>query len=329
MYRLIGAAAAIVGVVGMNTYASAQEQTLRVVTGTPVNLVWNTPLNELIAAVNARGEGVIKMELIGGPEAVPVAEQFRGISTGVFEVQFGPNQYLQGDIPASQVFNGSNRTAMDLRADGAFDALNKFYNEQGNIQYLGYFGSGYQFHLMLTKTPPEGGPYGYDFTGLRVRGTGTFGPFFEKLGITLRDIQVAEVYTALERGGIDGVGWVTLASLDLGFDDFIKARILPTWWQGDLGMTINLDTWNGLSDEAKTILTEEVIAAEAKAHAFFVGLSEKEAAGFDAAGAEVLQIEGEAAANFLDAAYSSRWDEIIQRMGEEDGNALRDLFYRP
>ncbi len=329
MYRFVGAAAALLGAISVNTHASAQEQTLRVVTGTPVNLVWNGPLQEVIAAVNERGAGIIKMELLGGPEAVPVTEQFRGISTGVFEVQFGPNQYLQGDIPASQVFNGSNRTAMELRADGAFDVLNEFYNEQGNIQYLGYFGSGYQFHLMLTKVPPEGGEFGRDFSGLRVRGTGTFGPFFDKLGITLRDIQVGEVYTALERGGIDGVGWVTLASLDLGFDDFIKARILPTWWQGDLGMTINLDTWNALSDEAKTILTEEVTAAEERAHAYFVGLSEKEAAGFDAAGAEVIQLEGEGAANFLDAAYSSRWDEIIQRMGEEDGAALRDLFYRP
>jgi len=309
--------------------ARAQERTLRVVTGTPVNLVWNNPLKDLIAVVNERGKGVIQLELVGGPEAVPVPEQFRALSSGVVDILFGPNQYFQGDIPASQAFNASNRSAMDLRADGAWDVINSYYQPQGNIRLLGYFGSGYNFILLLRNVPPEGGAFGRNFDGLRLRGTGTYAPLYSGLGVTLRDIQVAEVYTALERGAIDGLGWVTLAATDLGYEKFVKARILPTFWQGDLGMAINLDTWNALSEPARAILSEAVIEAEANAHAYFQGLAEAEAAAFAAAGTETVELPADGAAAFLDLAYSSRWDEIIGRMGEVDGTALRDLFYRP
>ncbi|MFC3228348.1 hypothetical protein ACFOGJ_13985 [Marinibaculum pumilum] len=328
---LAGAALAATALIlsGFAGPARAEEKVLKVVTGTPVSLVWNQPLKDFIAAVNERGKGVVQVELVGGPEAVPVPEQFRALSSGLVDMHFGPNQYFQGDIPASQAFNASNRSAMDLRADGAWDVINGYYEPQGNIHYLGYFGSGYEFILLLREPPPEGGAFGRDFSGLRLRGTGTYAPLYDALGVTLRDIQVAEVHTALERGAIDGLGWVTLAATDLGFDDFIKARILPTFWQGDLGMAINLDSWNALPQEARTILNEEAAKAEAKAHAFFQDLAAKEAAAFAAAGTQTIELPGDGAAAFLDTAYASRWDEILQRMGEDDGGALRDLFYRP
>lgn len=329
--RAAGAAvlAASLAGMGLSGAARAEEKTLKVVTGTPVNLVWNNPLRDFIAAVNARGKGVVQVDLIGGPEAVPGAEQFRALSTGVIDMHFGPNQYFQGDIPASQAFNASNRSAMDLRADGAWDVINSYYNPQGNIQYLGYFGSGYEFIVLLEKTPPEGGTFGRDFSGLRLRGTGTYAPLYEAMGVTLRDIAVPEIYTALERGAIDGLGWVTLAATDLGYQKFIKTRMLPTFWQGDLGMSINLDTWNALPQEAKTILNEEAAKAEAAAHAFFKEKAGNEEAAFAAAGTETVALPSDGAAAFLDTAYSSRWNEIIQRMGEDNGGALRDLFYRP
>ncbi|MEQ8349267.1 MAG: hypothetical protein RIB84_06575 [Sneathiellaceae bacterium] len=326
-----GAAALAVTVAGMALSGTvrAEEKVLKVVTGTPVNLVWNNPLKDFIAAVNERGKGVVQVELVGGPEAVPGAEQFRALSSGVIDMHFGPNQYFQGDIPASQAFNASNRSAMDLRADGAWDVINSYYNPQGNIQYLGYFGSGYEFILLLEKAPPEGGPFGRDFSGLRLRGTGTYAPLYKSMDATLRDIAVPEIYTALERGAIDGLGWVTLAATDLGYQKFIKARVTPTFWQGDLGMTINLDTWNALPQEARTILSEEAAKAEAAAHAFFKEKAAAEEAAFAAAGTATVALPADGAASFLDTAYSSRWNEIIQRMGETDGGALRDLFYRP
>lgn len=321
--------AALALAAGLTAAPALAETTLRVVAGTPVNLVWNQPLTDLIERVNERGKGEVQLQLLGGPEAVPVPEQFRALSTGLIEMHYGPNQYFQGDIPASQAFNASNRSAMDLRADGAWEKINEYYVPQGNIRYLGYYGSGYQFTLLLREVPPEGGPFGHDFSGLRLRGTGTYKPLYDALGVTLRDVAVAEVFTALERGSVDGIGWVTLAATDLGYQQFLKARILPVFWQGDLGLTINEDAWAGLSDEGRRILAEEIARSEAEAHAFFTEKARAEAQAFDAAGTVAVTLPPEGAAKYLEAAYSSRWDEIIGRMPAGEGEALRGLFYRP
>ena len=133
--------------------ANAQEVTLKVVTGTPKNLIWNQPLWTFIDRVNERGKGIVKLEYIGGPEVTPVPEQFRAVSTGIIDLHYGPNQYLQGQIPESQAFNASNQSAMALRASGGLGLIDDIYREKGNMHFLAYFGSGYQFLIYLTDEP--------------------------------------------------------------------------------------------------------------------------------------------------------------------------------
>lgn len=308
--------------------AIAQEITLKVVTGTPKNLIWNQPLWGFIDAVNARGKGVIQLEYIGGPEVTPVPEQFRAVSTGIIDLHYGPNQYLQGQIPESQAFNASNQSAMALRASGGLGLIDEIYREKGNMRYLGYFGSGYQFLIYLKDAPKRTASGGVDLSGLKLRGTGTYKDFFDSLGAVTRTVQVAEVYTSLERGVVDGIGWVTLAVTGLSLDDFLKYRVYPTYWQGDLGMTVNLDSWNKLSPEARTILAEESEKAEAAAHAFFIAEATKETAKLKESGMQDVVLEGAAAETYLASAYDSRWREIAAKVGDTRANQLRVLFQK-
>lgn len=306
--------------------ASAQEITLKVVTGTPKNLIWNQPLWSFIDAVNARGKGIVQLEYIGGPEVTPVAEQFRAVSTGIIDLHYGPNQYLQGQIPESQAFNASNQTAMALRASGGLGMIDEIYRDKGNMRYLGYFGSGYQFLIYLNDEPKRNAAGGVDLSGLKLRGTGTYKDFFDSLGAVTRTVQVAEVYTSLERGVVDGIGWVTLAVTGLSLDDFLKYRVYPTFWQGDLGMTINQDSFNKLSPEARTIIAEEAVKAEAAAHAFFIDEAIKENAKLKESGMKDIVLDGDAAKTYLASAYDSRWREIAAKVGDTRANELRALF---
>ncbi|MYG51242.1 MAG: C4-dicarboxylate ABC transporter substrate-binding protein [Rhodospirillaceae bacterium] len=312
----------------MGSASAAKEVTLKVVTGTPKNLIWNRPLWNFIDRVNERGKGIVQLKYIGGPEVTPVPEQFRAVSTGIIDLHYGPNQYLQGQIPESQAFNASNRSAKDLRAAGALAEIDSIYNAKGNMRFLGYFGSGYQFLIYLKDKPKRTASGGVDLSGLKLRGTGTYKDFFDSLGAVTRTVQVAEVYTSLKRGNVDGIGWVTLAVTALSLDEFLKYRIYPTYWQGDLGMTINLDRWKSLSGEARKIIEEEAIRAEAAAHAFFVEEAKKETAKLVKAGMKDIVLEGAAAKAYLDSAYGSRWAEIAAKVGDDTAGKLRGLFLK-
>ena len=195
--KFAAALAAMVIAAFMGSASAAQEVTLKVVTGTPQNLIWNQPLWDFIDRVNERGEGMVQLKFIGGPEVTPVPEQFRAVSTGIIDLHYGPNQYLQGQIAESQAFNASNQSAMDLRAAGALAEIDSIYNAKGNMRFLAYFGSGYQFLIYLKDEPKRTASGGVDLSGLKLRGTGTYKDFFDSLGAVTRTVQVAEVYTSL------------------------------------------------------------------------------------------------------------------------------------
>ncbi|GMG84583.1 TRAP transporter substrate-binding protein DctP [Paralimibaculum aggregatum] len=95
-----------------------------------------------------------------------------------------------------------------------------------------------------------------DFQGMKLRmPEGTASEIFRNIGAAPVNIPGAEVYTSLERGVIDGADWGTLSmNQDLGFHKIAPYPIYPGLHSMPMGeVAINLDTWNGLPDDLKTI----------------------------------------------------------------------------
>src|SRR4051812_47093959 len=90
----------------------AAEATLKVVTVFPSNHTLNIPFMEMLKDINARGKGVLQMQYIGGPEAVPVPEQLSALQRGVTDVFFGPASFYDGQVPETGAHNASNKSAM-------------------------------------------------------------------------------------------------------------------------------------------------------------------------------------------------------------------------
>ena len=68
------------------------------------------------------------------------------------------------------------------------------------------------FHLYLNKQINKP-----DLTGLKIRITPVYRDFFQALGATVVQTAPGEVYTALERGVVDGYGWPITGIFDLGW----------------------------------------------------------------------------------------------------------------
>jgi TRAP-type C4-dicarboxylate transport system, periplasmic component len=146
------------------------------------------------------------------------------------------------------------------------------------------------------------------------------------------DLPTTEVYAALERGVVDATGWTQIGLIDLKWNEFLNYRIEPCFFSTDLGVIVNLEKWNSLSEDARTILQDVAIAHEAESAAKLGALRDSDFAALEIAGMEVVTLEGDAAEAYLAAAVSSTWDRMKTLMAESPQGAgnydrLLELFY--
>src|SRR5262249_40777743 len=123
------------------------------------------------------------------------------------------------------------------------------YGQKMNAVYVAKLTGVNPFHLYLNKkiTSP-------DLTGLKLRITPVYRDFFQALGATVVQTAPGEVYTALERGVVDGYGWPISGIFDLGWQEKTKYRVDPGFYTAELSVLVNKTTWDKLTAEQKAIL---------------------------------------------------------------------------
>ena len=319
------AAAALAAI---SLHCAAAETTLKVVTVFPRNHTFNIPVFEMLNEVNAKGKGVLQLQYIGGPEAVPPTEQLAALQRGVFDIFAGPASYYDGQVPDTGAHNASNKSAMELRKDGALDHLNKAFNAKANAQYLAYLGSGYTFYIFTKAEPKRTAAGGFDLKGLKIRGPSIYRPFYDTQGITAVNVQVPEMYSALERGVIEGIGFPLIGITQQGWEKLLKYRVLPAFWQGDVAIIANLDAWKKLDAKQKDFLQKLAIETERKAHAAFQAESKQEEQKLRAAGMKDVQPSPDEAKKYAAAAYNSLWEQLSKRLSKAEVDNLRKYFYK-
>lgn len=326
MSRLLSAASLVL----LSSFASvtaSAEVTLKAIIQFPRNHTFNVPFFAWIKEVNANGKGAVQVQFIGGPEAMPVMEQLNALQRGVTDIFFGSTSFFDGQVPETGALNASNKSAPELRAAGGQELLNKAFNAKANAQYLGYFGSGYTFHIYLKDDPKRTPSGGVNLQGLKIRGASIYRAFYDTQGATLAPVAPAEVFTALERGVIDGTGFPNLGLIDLGWEKLLKYRVFPTFWQGDISLIINADSWKNLDPKARELVQRTVINAEKSAHEFFKGEIRKEEAKLKAAGMKDVMQSPEDSKKYAAAAHGSLWTQLEKRLSKQEAAALRKTFY--
>jgi hypothetical protein len=113
------------------------------------------------------------------------------------------------------------------------------------------------FHIYLNKKPEK-----LDFSGLKIRVTPVYKDIVEALGGTAITTAPGEVYTALERGVVDGYGWPVTGIFDLGWDKVTKFRLEPAFYSVEVNVLVNLDTWKALTDAQAQVLNDAALWLE-------------------------------------------------------------------
>ena len=327
-------AGALAGTVALPMAAMAQD-TITAVHAFPETLIYTQSFLSFVDMVNERGEGVIQIDVLGGPEAIGMFQQPDAVRDGVVDMVYTPGSFYGGALPEKDAMVASNLTAIETRENGGIDLINEIHQEKMGLYYLGWFDSGVTYNLWTVNEPSVDDEGNLVVDGIRLRGNAVYNAFFtDYLQAQVIDLPTGDVYSALERGTVDATGWTQIGLIDLRWNEFLNWRIEPNFFSTDLGVIINMDAWNGLSEESQTILQEVAIEHERMSVEALRAKRDEDFAALEDSGMQVFELEGEARSAYLAAARSTTWNRMRTLMEESpqgDGNydRLIELFYDP
>ena len=315
------------------TSVAKAEDTISAVHAFPETLIYTKSFLGFVDKVNEAGKGVVKIEVRGGPEAIGMFQQPDAVRDGVVDMVYTPGSFYGGTVPEKDAMVASNLTAVDTRANGGTELMDQIHQEKMGVKYLGWFDSGVCYNLWTRDAPEFDADGNLKVDGLKLRGNAVYNAFFGNyLKAQVIDLPTGEVYSALQRGIVDATGWTQIGLIDLKWNEFLNYRIEPCFFSTDLGVIVNMEKWNSLSDESKKILQDVAIAHEQDSVNALRGKRDEDFAALEAAGMKVVNLEGDAKANYLAAAREKTWERMKGLMTESpqgDGNydKLIDLFY--
>jgi TRAP-type C4-dicarboxylate transport system substrate-binding protein len=282
---------------------SAQEVTLRAVSSFGVQTTFSREFVAFVERVNEQGAGLVQIDLLGGPEAMPPFEVGSAVSNGVVDIANVTGAFYGNLLPIADALKMADLSTTEMRENGAWDLINELHETRMNVHYLARTGIGTPFHIYLTQ--PIDGP---SLDGLRIRTTSVYRAFINELGGVPVQTAPGEVFTALERGQIEGYGWPAQGILDLGWHEHTKYRVDPGFYNVEVAFLVNLDAWNRLNDEQRAFLTEMGIWAEGQ-NDLNAERNAAEYARQTEAGVETIALSPEQAEAWLTAAYDAGWAE--------------------
>jgi TRAP-type C4-dicarboxylate transport system substrate-binding protein len=187
------------------------------------------------------------------------------------------------------------------------------------MQYLGRVIDYTPFHLYLTKKIDKP-----DLTGLKIRITPVYRDFFQAIGATVMQTAPGEVYTALERGVVDGYGWPINGIFDLNWHEKTKYRVDPGFYNAEVSLVMNLDKWKALNARQRDLLMKHVVALEADNDSW-KKVNEEDIRKQAQAGIQVITFDAATAKQYYDKAYEVGWAAAI-KSSPTYGPQMRKLF---
>jgi len=326
-----GLAVGVIGLVGLMGLVAqtaptvqAQEITLKAVSSFAKDLYFNQKFERFVKDVNEQGKGLVQINLIGGPEAMPAFEGGNALKAGVVDMINSTGVFITNVVPESLALSFSPVPMKDIRANGGYELMNQIHREKGNMVWLGRTTAGIQYHVYTNKKPQQ--VAGRELlAGMKLRSVPIYRAFFQSLGATPLQVPPGEVYTALERGVVDGYGWPSIGVFDMGWQEKTKYRIDPGFYSVEVSIFVNQKTWDRMTEAQRRFLREQMQKVEEGAAKEDRSVAAREEAQLRAAGIDIIELDAADAAGFVARANEYAW-RTIDQTSPRHAAQLRRLF---
>ena len=303
------AAAAFVLAIGAVPVKAANPIVLKGITPWQASYAHSASFFMFQKMVNQKLKGKVIVSYLGASEVVPAFEQFEAVRDGVVDVIMGVGSYYKGQLPEGAATLGTSKSPAELRKNGYFDLMRKVHAEKG-VHFLamsgGTRGDAYRCYTKKKIAGP-------DFSGLKLRVSGTYIPLVKALGGQPVRMKPGEVYTALERGVVDGFCWTYLGIRDWAFQEVAKYVIDHPFYSVDGAILFNLKTWNKLPADVRDALEAIAKDLEPAVEKHIAKLNSREDKALKKAGMEFIHFDAAGARKFHEAAYASHWKWITDK----------------
>jgi TRAP-type mannitol/chloroaromatic compound transport system substrate-binding protein len=253
-----------------------------------------------------------------GPEAVPPFEQMEPARAGVFQFLFTHTAYHFGTTRGAFGNDAIDGTAAERRAAGIWDEIDRQY-QKFDLKLIAMMPVKDGFHFQVTKPLKNG-----TFDGMAIRGTQVYHGVIKYLGGAPVVIPIGEVYSALERGVVQGAASPVAGSIALNWNSVAKHLVRPRMGSAVTYLFMNLAAFNALPDDQKQIVLKAGQDMEEAAALRSADLIEKEERALLAAGSTVAQIAPEKAAELRKVWADSLFD-LAAETSAGDSNRLREV----
>lgn len=167
-----------------------------------------------------------------------------------------------------------------------------------------------------------------DIEGKKVRGVGAYGKVFGEQGANMVSMSIYEAYQGLDTGLIDCSQGYSYAVAALKQAEVMTSYTLLDWGQvGGLGIFMNLDAYEGLSDEQRAVIDAAGKDMSDEFGRLITEANAKAIASMKEQGVEVIELPAEERSKLVDAGskFLDEWVETANGAGL-DGAALLEEY---
>ncbi|MEX2453785.1 MAG: TRAP transporter substrate-binding protein DctP [Rhodospirillaceae bacterium] len=314
--------AAVLTVAGIAASGSAvaAEARLSALSFIPNHTAFGKPFADWVEKINGEAKGTVQIEIKASGSMSPFT-MGNAVKSGVVDMVHLPHTFYQNLLPIGDAMKLNQKTPQELRENGTVAFLNELHNDKVNAEYLGHWGLNIPFHIYL-RNKKIAGP---DLSGLKLRITPVYRAFFRAMGAELIQIPPADVYTALERGTVDGLGWPQWDIKSFGWDKQIKYRVDPGFYGTSEAFLINLDKWKTLDSAQQAYLKKSFQDMEDEMWEKAKELNKSYAKEQADAGVETITLSDEDVTKYRRMSYEAGWEEVL-KLDPVNGPKMKELI---
>ncbi|MBM3573307.1 MAG: C4-dicarboxylate ABC transporter substrate-binding protein [Alphaproteobacteria bacterium] len=270
--------------------------------------------------VETATKGSIKF-IISGPETVPPFEQLQPATTGVFQMLFTHGIYHYGTTGMAVPLDATRGTIEQRRNSGLYEVIDRHYQKLGLKLVALPISATRGYHIVLrAPVSPEG-----DLKGRKIRGTPSYHAVINMLGASPVVLPGGEVYSALEKGVVDGAAWPASGVLPMRWHEVAKYLLRPSFGLNHYLLLANLNSWNRLSQAERDIMLAEGRKVEELWFNAYDKMVQDEEAALIQRGMQITEMGAEQKAKLQAAWASAQW-ELAEKKNGQEARDLRALL---
>ena len=189
-----------------------------------------------------------------GPEVVKFKQQLQPTSSGVFDLNLSVGPYFFGTTGLLMAYYALPPDTEMWRKEGYWQTSDAEFN-RFNLTLLTHTlgGSGSDIFHILLKEPVDKADI-KPLAGRKIRANIFYKPVVEPLGGSIVTLSGGEIYSALQKGVVEGAAWPVLGAVNFKWYEVTKYMTRPRFGSSPYVVYMNTDRFKKLSSADRQLL---------------------------------------------------------------------------